>query len=414
MSILQSKSQGKGGPDKIFAISDMAKKRAAEVGKKNIVNATIGAFLDGTGRLITLKTVEDTMRGLDFSDAADYAPIAGLPGYIDAAISACFLDCRPDAYIAGIATPGGTGALHNAFYNYLEEGETCLTTDRFWGNYETLLDEIDRKLDTFATFDEADHFNMQACLDKVHEYSTKQKNVMLLLNTPAHNPTGFSVTDDEWKTLIAELSAVANNGTNNVVLVVDVAYLDFAGPDGRNFFKLFTNLPKNFMVVVCFSMSKGYTMYGYRLGCMIGVSSDKEAIDEFKLANTYSSRATWSNCNRAGMLTMMEITNDPEKQAAFKAEQEALRLSLVKRAETFTQEAKEVGLKICPYHSGFFITVPTKDEQEAADIAAIMRESDIFVVPLGAGLRVAICAIPEEQIAGMATKFKEAFDKLNA
>ncbi len=33
MSILQSKSQGKGGPDKIFAISDLAKKRAAEVGK---------------------------------------------------------------------------------------------------------------------------------------------------------------------------------------------------------------------------------------------------------------------------------------------------------------------------------------------------------------------------------------------
>lgn len=223
-----------------------------------------------------------------------------------------------------------------------------MTTDRFWGNYETLLDEIDRKLDTFATFDEQDHFNMQACLDKVHEYSAKQKNVMLLLNTPAHNPTGFSVTDDEWKTLIAELSAVANNGTNNVVLVVDVAYLDFAGPDGRNFFKLFTNLPKNFMVVVCFSMSKGYTMYGYRLGCMIGVSSDKEAIEEFKLANTYSSRATWSNCNRAGMLTMMEITNDPEKQAAFKAEQEALRLSLVKRAETFTKEAQEVGLKIAP------------------------------------------------------------------
>ena len=129
MSILQSKSQGKGGPDKIFAISDLAKKRAAEVGKENIVNATIGAFLDGTGRLITLKTVEETMRGLDFSDAADYAPIAGLPGYIDAAISACFLDCRPDAYIAGIATPGGTGALHNAFYNYLEEGQTCLTTE---------------------------------------------------------------------------------------------------------------------------------------------------------------------------------------------------------------------------------------------------------------------------------------------
>ena len=413
MSILQSKSQGKGGPDKIFAISDMAKKRAEEVGKENIVNATIGAFLDASGRLITLKTVEEAMRGLDFSDAADYAPIAGLPAYIDAAIDAAFLDCKPDAFVAGIATPGGTGGLHNAFYNYLEEGETCITTDRFWGNYETLLDEIGRKLDTFNTFDEHDHFDLAACLAKVQEYAAKQTNMMLLLNTPAHNPTGFSVTDDEWRVLVKELTELANNGKNNVVLVIDIAYIDFAGPGSREFFKLFTNLPKNFMVIVTFSMSKGYTLYGYRLGCMIGIASDKETIDEFKLANSYSGRATWSNCNRAGMLTMIALSQDPAKQAAFKAEQEALRLSLVKRAETFTQEAREVGLKICPYHAGFFIMVPTKDEKEAEDIAAIMREDDIFVVPLGAGLRVAICAIPEEQISGMATKFKAAFDRLH-
>ena len=89
-----------------------------------------------------------------------------------------------------------------------------------------------------------------------------------------------------------------------------------------------------------------------------------------------------------------------------------MRLSLVKRAETFITEANAVDLPICPYQAGFFITVPTKDVQEAQEIAAIMREDDIFVVPLGAGLRVAICAIPEEKITGMAAKFKEAFKRL--
>lgn len=412
MSILASKSQGKGGPDPIFAISDMAKARAEEVGKENIINATIGSFLDANGKLITLRTVEETMRGLDFSNAADYAPIAGLPQYIDAAIDAAFLDCKPKAYLAGMATPGGTGALHNAFYNYLEEGDICITTDRYWGNYASLLDEIGRKLETFNTF-AGSHFDVEACLAKVNEVAAKQRNMMLLLNTPAHNPTGFSVTDEEWKTVIEALKAVANSGKNNVILVVDVAYLDFAGPGSREFFKLFTDLPDNFIVIVAFSMSKGYTLYGYRLGCMIGISSSKETIEEFKKANAYSSRATWSNCNRAAMLTMIEFAQNPEKQKAFKAEQEALRLSLVERAETFTKEAKEVGLEICPYQAGFFITVPTKDEAEAKEIAAIMRESDIFVVPLGAGLRVALCAIDSAQITGMAAKFKKAFERLN-
>ena len=413
MSLLASKSQGKGGPDKIFSISDKANKRAAEVGKENIVNATIGAFLDEKGKLITLKAVEESMKGLDFSEAADYAPIAGLPMFIEAAMDAAFQDCKPDAYLAGVATPGGTGALHNAFYNYLEEGDTCITTDCYWGYYATLLKEFQRKLDTFATFTEDKKFNMDACLAKVNEYAAKQKNMMLLLNTPAHNPTGFSVTLDEWKLLVEQLTALANKGDNNVILVVDVAYIDFAGPDSREFFKLFSNLPKNFLVIVAFSMSKGYTLYGYRLGCMIGISSDAEIIHEFREANQFSSRATWSNCNRAAMLTMIDLYQHPEKNSAFRAEQEALRLSLVKRAATFTQEAQAIGLDICPYHSGFFIYVPTP---KAEDVAAVLRDDeDLFVVPLGsgasAGLRVAICAIPEEQITGMAAKIQKALNK---
>ena len=39
MSILAKHTVGKGGPDKVFKISGMAKARAAEVGKENIVNA---------------------------------------------------------------------------------------------------------------------------------------------------------------------------------------------------------------------------------------------------------------------------------------------------------------------------------------------------------------------------------------
>ena len=49
MSVLAKHTQGKGGPDKIFRISGMAKARAAEVGKENITNATTGAFWMPTG-----------------------------------------------------------------------------------------------------------------------------------------------------------------------------------------------------------------------------------------------------------------------------------------------------------------------------------------------------------------------------
>ena len=77
MSILAKHTVGKGGPDKVFKISGMAKARAAEVGKENIVNATTGAFLDGNGKLMTLKTVEAVAKEIPFYESCEYASIEG-------------------------------------------------------------------------------------------------------------------------------------------------------------------------------------------------------------------------------------------------------------------------------------------------------------------------------------------------
>ena len=108
---------------------------------------------------------------------------------------------------------------------------------------------------------------------------------------------------------------------------------------------------------------------------------------------------------------MEKINADPQRKAAFRAEQEQLRLSLLKRAELFMKEAKEIDLPVCPFDAGFFVTVPTV---KAEEVAAELRKSDLFVVPLGdganAGLRVALCAIPEEKITGIPQKIKAALD----
>ena len=411
MSVLAKHTQGKGGPDKIFRISGMAKARAAEVGKENIINATTGAFLDANGQLITMKTVEEVVKTIPFRDSAEYASIEGTPGFVNAAIDGAFREYRPNGYIDGVATPGGTGGLHHSIYNYLEPGDTVLTMDRYWAAYKSICRECGRSFDTFVSFDENNNFNVQGCIEKLREYAEKQTNVFLVLNTPANNPTGYNVKRDEWEAIMAELTAIANNGKNNVVLLLDVAYIDYAAPEAREIFTLFNDLPENFILLVAYTMSKSYAMYGYRLGCLLCVSSSQQEVDEFIAINKFSSRATWSNCSRLGMHVMEKIDQNPELKAAFRAEQEELRLSLLKRAEVFVKEAQEVGLKTCPFDSGFFVTVPTV---KAEEVAAELRKSDIFMVPLGeganAGIRVALCALPEEKIVGVAAKIKEALD----
>lgn len=415
MTLLAKHAQGKGGPDTIFAYAAQAGKRAEEVGKENIINATIGAFLDAEGNLKTMKTVEEALKSIPFEVGANYAPINGLPGYIEGMTESVLRDHRPaHTFIGGIATPGGTGALHNAFFNYLNEGEVSLTTDYYWGNYKTLLEELGRGLETFNTFDEERHFDVASCVAACKKIGEKQTNIQLLLNTPAHNPTGFSVTDDEWKALVDELAAIANNGKNNIILMVDVAYLDYAGSDARRFFEFFTDLPENFLTIVCASTSKGYTLYGYRLGLMIGIAQTEAVLNDFLLANGASARATWSNCSRPAMEAINHLANNPEKLAAFRQEQDDFAMSLARRSDIFMAEAKEVGLKVCPYHSGFFIYVPTENHEEAVKVFDILAAQNLFVVPLGEGLRIAICAVDDAQIPGMATKFKQALDQARA
>lgn len=408
-SLAASHSRGKSETDNIFGVNAAANEKAKTVGKENIVNASIGAFLDANGELVTLPTVEKTVRSLDFKDTANYAPIAGLPDFIQAVIDVTFEEYKPDAYIKGVATPGGSGGIHHAIWNYTELGDTYLTSDWFWGPYRTMAREMGRKLDTFVTFDEKGNFNLENCLQKVRELAQVQKNVLLIINSPAHNPTGFSVTFEEWEQLVTGLKELAENGQNNIILFVDIAYLDFAPPGSRKFFKLFSQLPASFLVIVGFSMSKGYTMYGYRSGCMLGISSDKDVAEEFFDINQFSNRGTWSNGTRAGMLCLAKLWKNPELMYQVKKEREEFRLSLDARAKTFLDEAKSVGLEVCPYNSGFFITVPSTKPNE---VALKLQDDNIFIVPLARGLRIAVCAIPAEKLTGMAAKIKEAKDLL--
>ena len=108
----------------------------------------------------------------------------------------------------------------------------------------------------------------------------------------------------------------------------------------------------------------------------------------------------------------MYIYSDADRLAAFRAEQDDFSAQLAERAKIFMDEAKEVGLKTCPYHSGFFIYLPTETHEEAEKLTTYLSESEVFTVPLGEGVRIAICAIDKAQIVGMAQKCKDAADRL--
>lgn len=406
MSIAAKHAKGKSAQDKIFGANAAAVAAAAKYGKDAVTNATIGAILDEEEQLVCLPTVEKVYRGLSTNELIAYAPISGLPEYLDCVLTAAFGNSRPDGYIAAVATAGGTGAIHHAIWNYLDEGETALCSDWYWGAYKVLCDDMGRKFTTYKMLDENNKFNLPALKAKVDELLAQQDNLLYLLNTPAHNPTGYSLTEEDMDGVLSVLKEAAVPG-KNIVFFLDVAYIDYAGEkeEVRKIFKKLSNLPANILAIIGYSMSKGFTMYGQRTGAMIGVSSDKDVIEEFAAINQYTSRATWSNINRPAMRTLAAIYSDPQLLEAVCKERDYYYQMIKARADLFTKEAKECGLPMLPYVAGFFLSIPAKNPDA---ICEKLHEDNIFAVPLAAGVRIAVCAVPLKKIAGMAAKVNAA------
>ena len=397
--------------DAIFGASAACRTAVEQYGEGRVTNATIGAVMDDEGKLAHLPTVERVFRSLPIEDYIAYAPISGLPAYLDAAIDITFAGARPDGCLGAVASAGGTGALRLAVANYVEKGDRVLTSDWYWGTYGVICAELGCSLTNFPLFDAHNSFNHGAFAASVHELLHTQDSLLIILNTPAHNPTGYSLSASDWDHVLDVLKKYAAAG-KKIQLLVDIAYIDFAGEkfETRAFMQKFAGLPKNILVMFAFSMSKAYTFYGQRCGALIALSSDPSIIEEFNEVSKYSARATWSNINRGAMTLLTRIQQDSCAYAAYEDERDALYRLVQERGDIFMKEAKECSLPALPYKGGFFLAVPSSDPQAVCDL---LHDDLIFAVPLKMGVRIEACAVPKAKMYGIAEKIKHAMDKIS-
>ena len=395
--------------DKIFGISNRAKAMIAEKGRDAVVNGTIGALLDDNGELIVLESVDEVFRNLDPKDYAEYAPIGGIKEFREAIKTAAFGKRVPEGYLEAVATPGGTGSLRNVISNYSEPGDEVLTSDWHWAPYNTIAGEIGRSVATFELFTSDRRFNVDSFREKTAELLAKQNSLVIILNTPAHNPTGYSLTEEDWDGVIEVLTEEAACG-KAIALVVDAAYIDFAGDEDeyRKFLPKLSALPENVIPILAYSLSKTFTLYGTRCGAMICIAKTQAIADEFRRVCEFSSRGSWSNSAKVAQVILSRIYGDPELLAKVDAEREHYRNMLIARGKAFSDAADEAGLEIVPYDAGFFVSVPCDDPDGAS---AKLEKQGVFLVPLAKGIRVSVASVPEETCAKLPALIKKAIDK---
>ena len=417
---LNAAGLSKAGNDTIF--SWWARFQEAKSSGLPAVNGTIGALLEDDGQLAINKAVDAAIRQAPEQEIAAYAPLAGLPSFLDLSKSLAFGDAREELAALGFhfsstASPGGSGALYLSANNFLEKGQSILLRDRHWGPYKGFLENNSLKFETWPLLppngnDMHPFFARDEFENKLAELCANQNKVMVWLNDPAHNPTGLSMTPEGRSACLESfVDSALNNPEVGHTLLIDSAYSLYADEThawGDTIVESLENgllWPENLLFSVAVSLSKSHTIYGLRTGALVSIHPEKEVTDRLDTVLCVTARQTWSATPRVSQYCVSEMHSSEEGGEAWGKERDRLKSLLDKRRNILISECEKLGVPLNPTMDGFFAWIEVDDP---VAIAEKCSQNGVFLVPLTGGVRIGLCALPTESVPKVAEALSKA------
>ncbi len=387
--------------DGVFAIS-----AKANSDPDLAVNATIGSLYGEDGKLAVLPSVYTSYNNVDDRKKAKYA--GGITGNDD------FKECLYNWFNRNqtlkmphqvVATPGGTGALSLILNNCTNPNETVLMPKVAWGSYKIMCQQFNLDYQTYEFVNADNEVDITDLMIKSIEIIKKQRKLILVINDPCQNPTGVRLGEENWQKLIIFFNKISEYG--KIILINDVAYIDYAFDGGRNYLQYLNNLGKNILTAVTFSCSKTLTAYGMRLGAAILLGNDEEEINRVFNVLTKYARANWSNVNNGLMEAFVDVYQNHYDQ--FVSELQYYTDLLKQRSDAFVSQGKELGLPMYPYSEGFFVTLRIDDQDLLNKYHKyLMEQAHIYTIKVTNGIRIALCSLPVEKCQMLPPLLKQA------
>ena len=412
--VLNAAAIAKQGSDTIF--SWWARYQNAKADGKDAVNGTIGALLEDDGNLAINKVVDAAVRVAPEVEISAYAPLGGLPSFLDLSKSLAFGDARNSLEELGIhfsstATPGGSGALYLAANNFADRGDNVLLRDRHWGPYKGFLTGCGLGWETWPLLPNSPseshpYFAKDEFESSLAKLCDGQEKVLIWLNDPAHNPTGLSMTPEGRATCLESFvtSAIANENIGHTLLI-DAAYSLYAEePHGwadtiLEAIESGMSWPENMLITIAVSLSKSHTIYGLRTGALVNIHPEKEVVERISTVMSVTGRQTWSAAPRIAQYCVSKMHETEEGGASWALERDRLKQLLDDRRATFKLQCQKHGVPLNPTMDGFFAWLECENPEEIAESCA---KEDVFLVPLTGGVRIGLCALAESQLEKVA------------
>ena len=318
-------------PDAILALVQMFKDDPRE----NKVDLGVGVYKDASGNTPVMRAIKAAEQKLWANETTkSYTALTGDPGFADAMVRLVLGNAVPRNTVSAAATPGGTGAVRQAFelIKMARPDARVFVSNPTWPNHLSILAYLGIETVPYRYFDnDTRGVAFDAMLE---DLKTARKGDVVLLHGCCHNPTGANLTILQWQEVIAVLQQTG------AVPMIDIAYQGFGDgleADGAATRAIAAATTECLIAASC---SKNFGIYRERTGILMMIANGTEPkIAQGTLAFLNRQNYSFPPDHGARLVTM--ILNDEALRNDWMTEVEDMRLSMLGLREQLARELQQ-------------------------------------------------------------------------
>ncbi|MCT4608319.1 MAG: aspartate/tyrosine/aromatic aminotransferase [Pelagimonas sp.] len=301
------------------------------------IDLGVGVYKDATGHTPVMRAIKTAEKQLwEQETTKAYTGLAGDPGFADAMIELVLGGSVARGNVAAAATPGGTGAVRQAFdlIRLANPNARVHVSDPTWPNHLSILNHMEIETVMYRYFDgETRGVNFDGMMDDLQKVNAGD---VVLVHGCCHNPTGANLNLAQWKELVELLNA------KGAIPMVDIAYQGFGDgleEDAQAVRLIASSCPE---VLIAASCSKNFGVYRERTGLLMAVCNDtsRQALNQQSL--NFLNRQNYSFPPDHGARLVTMVLTDPALRADWAAELEEVRTSMLGLREQLASELQRL------------------------------------------------------------------------
>ena len=319
--------------DKILALMQKYK----EDPRDSKIDLGVGVYKNAEGLTPVMRAVKTAEQQLwERETTKSYVGLVGDPLFSDVMVDLVLSESVARENVAAAATPGGTGAVRQAFelLKMANPDVRIFVSDPTWPNHLSILKYLDLPIVPYRYFDsETRGVDFAGMME---DLANARSGDVILLHGCCHNPTGANLNMSQWQEVVDFLNKTG------ATPMIDIAYQGFGDglqEDAAGTRLIASSVPET---VIAASCSKNFGIYRERTGLLMVVSQDAKAkgLNQSTLAFLNRQNFSFPPDHGARLVTM--VLSDPALRSDWAAELEEVRLGMLDLRKQLASELQRL------------------------------------------------------------------------